>query len=411
MAQGTTKGVPIDTDITLSADSDLLVPSQKAVKAYMTSLATGLFNANIVVSLSGGKTLGRYTTGQTIPSNGLTPQQVVTLLAQEALAPTLTLTSSTTIQFNQIAISNVLNFTKVINSLGATVATVSLEWRRNNTGSWTVLSTNTALTTYTHSLTDSAFNTQPFNYRYIVTDTAGGTATATLNITPVSYVAPTITFTAPATAGITSPETNTLRELGNTQSTLQGSCSRNSVNVPIASYQFSVSINGASYTNIGGSIGLGATGGTFTNVTDLPNTITTTTITYRVQVVDSFQTTTATYPITLSSILFYGEINVATTINSAAIRALPFRRFAASVPLEFTFSSGTTNRRWLVAMINAYSLSSATDITQNVDLTSSFASSSLSVNDFAGNARTYNLYNYTNAIPYNPAITIRITYN
>jgi hypothetical protein len=34
MAQGTTKGVPIDIDPTLVADSDLLVPSQKAIKTY-----------------------------------------------------------------------------------------------------------------------------------------------------------------------------------------------------------------------------------------------------------------------------------------------------------------------------------------------------------------------------------------
>jgi hypothetical protein len=34
MAQGTTRGVPIDIDPLLAADSDLLVPSQKAVKAY-----------------------------------------------------------------------------------------------------------------------------------------------------------------------------------------------------------------------------------------------------------------------------------------------------------------------------------------------------------------------------------------
>jgi hypothetical protein len=34
MAQGTTRGVPIDTDPTLAADSDLLVPSQKAIKTY-----------------------------------------------------------------------------------------------------------------------------------------------------------------------------------------------------------------------------------------------------------------------------------------------------------------------------------------------------------------------------------------
>jgi hypothetical protein len=34
MAQGTTRGVPIDIDPLLAADSDLLVPSQKAIKTY-----------------------------------------------------------------------------------------------------------------------------------------------------------------------------------------------------------------------------------------------------------------------------------------------------------------------------------------------------------------------------------------
>ena len=34
MSQGTTKGVPIDVDGTLSADSDVLVASQKATKTY-----------------------------------------------------------------------------------------------------------------------------------------------------------------------------------------------------------------------------------------------------------------------------------------------------------------------------------------------------------------------------------------
>ena len=39
MAQGTTKGVPIDIDNTLAADSDILVPSQKAIKAYITTVS------------------------------------------------------------------------------------------------------------------------------------------------------------------------------------------------------------------------------------------------------------------------------------------------------------------------------------------------------------------------------------
>jgi hypothetical protein len=41
MAQGTTRGVPIDIDPLLAADSDLLVPSQKAVKS---DIDNGLVN-------------------------------------------------------------------------------------------------------------------------------------------------------------------------------------------------------------------------------------------------------------------------------------------------------------------------------------------------------------------------------
>jgi len=42
MAQGTTRGVPIDTDPLLTADSDLLVASQKATKAYADTKQSAL---------------------------------------------------------------------------------------------------------------------------------------------------------------------------------------------------------------------------------------------------------------------------------------------------------------------------------------------------------------------------------
>lgn len=41
MAHGSTRGIPIDTDGTLAADSDLLVPSQKAVKTYVDNEIAG----------------------------------------------------------------------------------------------------------------------------------------------------------------------------------------------------------------------------------------------------------------------------------------------------------------------------------------------------------------------------------
>jgi hypothetical protein len=61
MAQGTTKGVPIDTDPLLAADSDLLVPSQKAIKTYVDNS-----NLTQVTSVSGASPLS--STGGTTPT-------------------------------------------------------------------------------------------------------------------------------------------------------------------------------------------------------------------------------------------------------------------------------------------------------------------------------------------------------
>ena len=59
MSQGFISGIPIDTDGTLSANSDFLVPSQKAVKTYVdTQDATKLDN-----SMNTNKLLGRGTAG------------------------------------------------------------------------------------------------------------------------------------------------------------------------------------------------------------------------------------------------------------------------------------------------------------------------------------------------------------
>jgi hypothetical protein len=64
MAQGTTKGVPIDTDPLLTADSDLLVPSQKAIKTYVDNS-----NINQVTGTGTNNEIAYFnTTGSTIAS-------------------------------------------------------------------------------------------------------------------------------------------------------------------------------------------------------------------------------------------------------------------------------------------------------------------------------------------------------
>jgi hypothetical protein len=63
MAQGTTRGVPIDTDPLLAADSDLLVASQKATKAYADTKQTALgFTPENVANKSDSFTLSSSTT-------------------------------------------------------------------------------------------------------------------------------------------------------------------------------------------------------------------------------------------------------------------------------------------------------------------------------------------------------------
>jgi hypothetical protein len=42
MSQGFIAGIPIDTDVTLAANSDLLVPSQKAVKTFVDTAVGGI---------------------------------------------------------------------------------------------------------------------------------------------------------------------------------------------------------------------------------------------------------------------------------------------------------------------------------------------------------------------------------
>jgi hypothetical protein len=53
MAQGTTRGVPIDIDPLLVADSDLLVPSQKAIKTYADTKISSVSATSPMVSTGG----------------------------------------------------------------------------------------------------------------------------------------------------------------------------------------------------------------------------------------------------------------------------------------------------------------------------------------------------------------------
>ena len=86
MAQGTTRGVPIDTDPLLAADSDLLVASQKATKAYADTKQTALgFTPENVANKSDSFTASSTTTYANTKAlvDGLATKQNTLVLAAD----------------------------------------------------------------------------------------------------------------------------------------------------------------------------------------------------------------------------------------------------------------------------------------------------------------------------------------
>ena len=315
--------------------------------SIQNQLNGNVFSSDFTIALAGGKTFGKFVNGSVVPATGKTAREVILLAAQEALTPTVSLTSPTTIQFNQTSISNVLNFSYTINSLGATVASVSLEWRRNNTGSWTVLTTNTALTTFTHTDSNTNFNTQPFNYRYTVTDTSGGSLTVTRDIIPAAYLSPTITKSVGATT----------RYLGDIASTISGNVTRRSALVDILSYSIEVSVNGGAYTEIH-TASMAAAGAAYSFAHNNVALVNSTSLAYRAKVVDAFTTTTSS--VVTISFVYHNALgfNSAETITLAQLEAFGNISLTNSKARTFTgVTASATNYTYYVYAASAGDLS------------------------------------------------------
>jgi hypothetical protein len=365
------------------------------------------FTGPLTVQLPAGKSFGRYTNGQTIQATGLTANEVIQLAIVEALNPTVSLTSPTTVDFNDTSVNVTLNYSATILSGGAFVQTANIDRRRNNTGTWeNVLSIGSNLSgQHIDSFTDTAFNTQTINYRYVVTDTAGGTSTATLNFTPV-YVAPTISLTVTASSS-TSPETSLAREKGNVSSSLSGTITKNSPSVNLTSYVLQYRVNGAgNWIDIGSPTSIGPGTTNFGPITHNDSSLEdSNSISYRVKVIDTYQTYLSSFvtggdtTVNFYNLIFYGPVSAAPT-NSAGIRALGTKVFTTGAN-PFNLLTGTTQRIFTVAVPSPTTVTNVIDLdANNAPLTGEYKLSQVSVLDAGGNATTYNVYTLTNAIPY-----------
>ena len=392
----------------------ILTASNGSITISATGNGGGNYNEytfpnNLIVSLPNGKTFGRYASGDTIPATGKTPAEVIELAIAEPINPTVGLTTSTSVAFNQASINNVLNLTHTINTLGATCASAVLAWRRGGAGTWQVISTSTSSSlSYTHSLTDTSYNTAAFNYRYTVTDSAGASSAALINVIPASYVSPGINLTVVADA-ISSPETNLKREKGNVSTHLGGSITKNSVNVNLASYTLQYSTNGVTWIDIGQAVSIGPGTSSITQANHNNASLkTAATIYYRVKVMDSYQVhlssagvTGGNSSVTFLNFIFFGAVTNQPA-NSAGVRALQAKIFSdGNNPLNLV--TGNVSKIFTVAMPATLSITSVTDSDAlNANITANYVLSTFGVSDAGGTVVPYNIYTMTNAEPYTP---------
>lgn len=380
------------------------------ISGLIGSVGGDTFSDDLLVSLSNGKTFGRYEDGDTIPSSGLTAVDVITLAVAEPINPTVSLTSSSSVDFNEVNVNITLNFSHTINTIGGTISSASLEFRRGNSGSWTVLSTSTATPdSFNHVFTDTAFNTSVLNYRYVVVDSAGATSTATKNIQPDTYSAPSISLSV-AAVSLTSPETNNNRERGNVNTNLSGSISRNENFVGLQTYTLQYRVGNGSWTDLGSpvSIGPGNSAISLTNHNPVADN-TATTLRYRVKVVDEFTTTFSSQrTVSLGFLAFYGPDTIIPT-NSSQVRALPDRIFNSSTN-TFNLITGSTLTDFTVAIPNTQTITEVIDLDAlNANITSEYINNSFSVDDAGGTPVAYNVYTMSIAAAYSSSHRHQVT--
>lgn len=202
------------------------------------SLTPSTFISDIVVNLSNNRTIGKYITGQTIPSAGKTAEEVFRMVAIESIAPTTTLTTTTNAIYNSTSITNNLTFSYTINTPGATLQSgyPKLEWKRASDSVWTQITTgivvgsvvgSTHNFTYVHTSTAispiGSTNTDAFNYRYTIIDSDNLNSTSTSNVTIPTYAQPVLSgslFSSTVETGnIVNSQTRTISK-GSTNTTL-----------------------------------------------------------------------------------------------------------------------------------------------------------------------------------------------
>ena len=399
----------------LSAGSGVTISSASngTITIAADAASQYVFPSDISVSLTGGRTFGRYASGATIPATGKTPAEVILLAVAEPIDPTVSITGTNPIT-STFGISGSINSSitgsYIINTLGGSVSAVRLQFRSGSSGNYTILSTSTTSPlNFDHTFTVGAFFTTALNYQYIVTDNSAAYATGSLILTPQAYSAPSISLTVVTTTpDSVTGETNSKREKGNVGSTITGTITRNRTNAPLSSYSVQYQVNGSgAWVDVTGLSNISASGASVSIPSTSHNDVTlktSTSLVYRVQVVDSYQTTTSSSTtISFLNVIFFAPVATAPT-TSANVRAIANKVFTDSAN-PFNLITSTVENDFAVALPTTSAsndtISSVIDLDAlNADITTNYVLSTFNVDDAGGTAVSYNVYTLSNATSY-----------
>ena len=399
----------------LSAGSGVTISSASngAITIASDAAPQYVFPSDISVSLTGGRTFGRYASGATIPATGKTPAEVILLAVAEPIDPTVSIAGTNPIT-STFGISGSINSSitgsYIINTLGGSVSAVRLQFRSGSSGNYTILSTSTTSPlNFDHTFEVGAFFTTALNYQYIVTDNSAAYATGSLILTPQAYSAPSISLTVVTTTpDSVTGETNSKREKGNVGSTITGTITRNRTNAPLSSYSVQYQVNGSgAWVDVTGLSNISASGASVSIPSTSHNDVTlktSTSLVYRVQVVDSYQTTTSSSTtISFLNVIFFAPVATAPT-TSANVRAIANKVFTDSAN-PFNLITSTVENDFAVALPTTSAsndtISSVIDLDAlNADITTNYVLSTFNVDDAGGTAVSYNVYTLSNATSY-----------
>ena len=210
-----------------------------------------VFKSNITVAIDdANKSVGKYTSGQEIPCEGMTFEQFARDISIENLPPTASINFDPTIlEYNTINISNNVNLSNVIRNDGASVSSFGLKYRRGTTGPFTDVDQNdlpaNGIGAWTFEATNTQFDSTLYQFVYNVVDTMGGTVSVSKELKFKAFSDPTVSLTV----GDSTNAVADLRETGDIHSKITVESDITSPNVGLIAHDIRYRKDGGSWAS------------------------------------------------------------------------------------------------------------------------------------------------------------------